>query len=74
MIDQIRFATAHPVERVAFERTGGNLDVVQQPEHIALSGNRAGRVAILADDRTFDVIAALHITRVRKLTSEEELK
>ena len=75
MIDQIRkFAHAQPFERFAIELSSGTLVFVHTPDHIAFTGNGAGRVAILADDGTFDVIAALHITRVRKLTSEEELK
>jgi len=75
MIDQIRkFTHAQPFERFAIELSSGTLLFVDTPDHIALSGNGNGRIAILADDGTFDVISALHITRVRKLTIEEEIK
>jgi len=44
---------------------------VHTRDHIALTDLGAGRVAILADDGTF--ISGLHITRVRRLTLDEQI-
>lgn len=75
MIDQIRkFKYAQPFEHFAIELSSGTLCYVHTPDHVALSDHGTGRVAILSDDGTFDVLNGLHITRVRKLTLEEEIK
>jgi hypothetical protein len=75
VIDQVRkFAHAEPFEHFAIELSSGTMLFVHTRDHIALSDLGAGRVAILADDGTFDVISGLHITRVRKLTLEERIQ
>ena len=75
VIDQVRkFAHAEPYEHFTIELSSGAMLFVHTRDHIAMSDLGTGRVAILADDGTFDVISGLHITRVRKLTLEEQIQ
>ena len=74
MIDQVRkFAHAEPFEHFAIELSSRAMLFVHTRDHIALTDLGAGRVAILADDGTFDVISGLHIARVRRLTLDEQI-
>jgi hypothetical protein len=68
VIDQIRkLRYAQPFEPFSIELSSGSLFVVSTPDHVAFDDAGSGRVAVLADDGTFDIISGLHITRVHRL-------
>jgi hypothetical protein len=74
VIDQVRkFTHAEPFECFAIELSSGTMLFVHSRDHIALSDLGAGRVAILGDDGTFDIVSGLHIARVRKLNLDEQI-
>lgn len=65
MIDQIKkFKHAQPFEQFAIELSSGSRFTVRTPDHVALSDHGNGRVAVLGDDGTFDILGGLHIARV----------
>jgi hypothetical protein len=65
MIDQIRkLKHAIPFQPFEIVLSSGTILRVPSPEHLALNEHGTGRIAVLSDDGTFDIVSGLHIVSV----------
>ena len=65
MINQIRkLKRAIPFQPFEIVLSSGTKLRVPSPEHLALNEHGTGRIAVLDDDGTFDVVSGLHIVSV----------
>ena len=65
MIDQIRkLKHAMPFQPFEIVLHSGTILRVPSPEHLALNERGTGRIAVLSDDGTFDIVSGLQIVSV----------